>query len=292
MHFAEFLLVGVIVIAICLLELKLLHQRNKMVRPAGRPGIPTTDPILRQSTLHERMANMPPQLRMTIEEAQAFNDKELKLSWPTDPDWYIDFGSIFLSVEEVNLWNITAQKLGNWSEYLFQNIFRANAASAELGNINKPLVEGTALDGTFLSERVPNGFWTKHGVIYGRPYEMKSSAKGDYSFKPDNVRGVVQTNGFFIMCYTHFIPEGIQFDYRGYTFQDVIEMGLRVGEYQPSKKIVTNAKIVAANWLVSGESVVDPTQMRPGQVNIRIRLPGDGGRLISLTQELNGIHPE
>ena len=69
-------------------------------------------------------------------------------------------------------------------------------------------------------------------------------------------------------------------------------MGMEAAPYEPTQKLVNSAKIVAANWLVSGETPPDPTQERPGQVNIRIRLPGDGGRLIRLTHEIVGIRPE
>lgn len=288
MLFVEFFLVGVILIVICLLELKL--ARLKMPRPLGRPGNPTTRIVFKRSTLAQRSRLLPDNMRMTPEEAQVWTDKSLYLNWPDDPDWYIDFGSVFLSDNDVNLVGVTPQKLGNWAEYLFQNIVRPNAADQPLGDVSKPLVEGTSLDGTYLNQQP--GVWTKSGIIYGRPYELKSSLDGNYTFKPDNLRAVVRYNGFFIMAYTSMIVGGLQIDYRGYTFQDLIEMGMPVGDYNPNRYVQDRSRIVAANWLIYGEEPDDPAQERLQHIVIRQRLPGDGGRLIRIDHEIpGGVNP-
>lgn len=288
MHFVEFLLVGVIAIVICLLEVKLAHQ--KMPRPFGRPANPTTQIAFNRSTLAQRINLLPENLQMTVDEAQVWTDKSLYLKWPDDPDWYIDFGSVFLTDNDVNLVGVTPQKLGNWAEYLFQNVMRPNAADEELGSQSKPLVEGTALDGTYLSQNP--GVWTKSGIIYGRPYEIKSSLSGEYTFYPDNLKAVVRYNGFFIMAYSSLIRGGLQIDYRGYTFQDIIEMGIPVGNYNPDVYTRNRAKVIAANWLIYGEEPDDPTQQRLQQITIRLRLPGDGGRLIRVDYDIpGGVNP-
>lgn len=223
-------------------------------------------------------------------EAHTWTNKNLYLPWPEDPDWYIDFGSVFIRVNDVNLIGKTPQKLGNWAEYLFQNIAKDGAMTRELAQKNKPLVEGVSLDGTYVHQ--DRGTWTTYGLMYGRPYEIKSSVNDSFEFKVDNVKAIVMSNGFFIMCRTSMIPEGIQFDYRGYTMHDVIEMGVPGIGYAPNVYVRNRSKIVAANYIIYGQTPDDPTRGIPEEIDIRVRLPGDGARLIRVAVPAGGIRPD
>ena len=228
---------------------------------------------------------------MTDQEANELVQKVLYLPWPEDPDWYIDFGSVYMSIDDVNLIGKTPQKLGNWAEYLFQNVLKQGAQVPELRAKSKPLVEGVPVDGTYVHQEP--GDWSIYGLLYGRPYEIKSTVNDKFVFKQDNVKALVMTNGFFIMCRTAMIPEGVMFDYRGYTMHDIIEMGVPVANYAPNRYVIDRAKIVAANYQLFGQTPPDPTGGVPDRFDIRLRLPGDGGRLIRIPAPRDiGVRPE
>jgi len=290
MLFVEFSIVGVILIVICLLEIKLQHQIN-MPRPAGRPPPPSTGIHFNPSTYDERLQLLPPNMRFASrEDALLWTDKSLNLKFPDDPDWYIDFGHVHLSPHDVNLLGLTYQKLGNWAEYLFQHVFRPHAANADLGEKNKPLVEGTALDGTFVTPGF-EGVWTKSGIIYGRPYEIKSSTVDGFTFSQDNIKAVVAYNGFFIMAATSLQDEGFHAFYKGYTYADLIEMGIPADGYNPSWDKVHRAKVLAANWLIYGEMPDDPTVARMQEIAIQVTLPGEAQEIIQVRVPLGGVFP-
>lgn len=97
------------------------------------------------------------------------------------------------------LFTQTPQVRGNWAEYFYNN------ASGTLVKANKPLVEGVSLDGTYL-QGPPQ--LTTYGFLTGPVFEVKAtSSQGKnprWTFKPDNIQGLVDLDGYMICAMIHF----------------------------------------------------------------------------------------